>query len=163
MAFLPVANSAAKIPNTLIIAMRPLLSSLLRISSVYMLTPKGSPKLPGSLPSCSLHASSNAPQATNKTNMPNVALPLPSAPYVPVTASNHGSFRKGCPIAPMEAIMATRPCLISAALNLLKPRSSPSWVNPKGSKYPKGSTAPSCAAGSKGLGADGAASANKVS
>ena len=41
IASLPVAHSAAKIPSTEIIAIRPLLSSFILISSLYIWTPKG--------------------------------------------------------------------------------------------------------------------------
>ena len=41
MASLPVAISAAKMPRTEIMAMRPLFSSFILISSLYMFTPKG--------------------------------------------------------------------------------------------------------------------------
>mmetsp|Transcript_136562 Transcript_136562/g.424284 ORF Transcript_136562/g.424284 Transcript_136562/m.424284 type:complete len:146 (-) Transcript_136562:34-471(-) len=70
MASLPVANSAAQMPRTLIMAMRPLLISLARISSVYIFRPKGSPKLPGSLASFSRHANSRMLQANEEDDTP---------------------------------------------------------------------------------------------
>mmetsp|Transcript_41336 Transcript_41336/g.97104 ORF Transcript_41336/g.97104 Transcript_41336/m.97104 type:complete len:248 (+) Transcript_41336:715-1458(+) len=161
MAFFPVTISAAKMPRTLIMAIRPLLISLLRISSLYMSMPKGSPKLPGSRSSSCLHTSSMMPLAIKRMNSPKVTLPLARAPKVPDAfgKSKIGNLKKGWPIAPMDAIIATRPCLISAARSLLKPFSSPTLVKPRGSKKPSGSTAPICAAGSNGGGATGSSGA----
>eukprot|EP00438_Fugacium_kawagutii_P007941 Skav203723 [mRNA] locus=scaffold259:609942:612273:+ [translate_table: standard] len=52
----------------------------------------------------------------------------------------------------MDAIIATLPCLISETRNFLKPCSSPTAVNPNGSKNPKGSVAPNCSDGWNGGG-----------
>mmetsp|Transcript_1162 Transcript_1162/g.1629 ORF Transcript_1162/g.1629 Transcript_1162/m.1629 type:complete len:225 (-) Transcript_1162:525-1199(-) len=81
-----------------------------------------------------------------------------SAPKVPSTFSHPGILTKCWTTAPTEAIMATRPCLISAERNFQKPLSSPTLQKPSGSKNPKGATAPGCSAGSKGGGGGGASS-----
>mmetsp|Transcript_136569 Transcript_136569/g.424306 ORF Transcript_136569/g.424306 Transcript_136569/m.424306 type:complete len:204 (-) Transcript_136569:369-980(-) len=156
MASLPVANSAAQMPRALIMAMRPLLISLARISSVYIFKPKGSPKLPGSLASLSRHANSRRPQATKRMTPPSTPSPVFMAPKVPRTPSKPGTLRKCCPMAPMEAIMATRPCFNSAARKSRKPASSPTSQRLSGSKYPMGSSAPICSEGWKGGGGGGA-------
>ena len=59
--------------------------------------------------------------------------------------------------APAAAIIATRPCLISAERSLRKPSRSPTLVKPSGSKKPRGAIAPTCLAGSNGGGGGGAA------
>mmetsp|Transcript_122471 Transcript_122471/g.183110 ORF Transcript_122471/g.183110 Transcript_122471/m.183110 type:complete len:309 (+) Transcript_122471:1276-2202(+) len=155
MASLPVTISAAKIPNTQIMANRPLLISLLRMSSVYIFTPKGSPKLPGSFPSCSRHASSMTADAMNRPSMPKTPSPVAIAPKPAGVFSKPGNLRKCWPSRPTEAIMATRPCFSSAARNLLNPPSSPTLQNPRGSKYPSGAKAPTSLAGLNGGGGGG--------
>merc|ERR1740129_487941 len=94
-------------------------------------------------------------------------------PYVPgaeVTAdspagtfSKPGNFTRCCTTAPRAAIIATRPCLISAARKLLNPSLSPTLENPAGSKKPKGAIAPTCFAGSNGGGGGGVSSASSAS
>merc|ERR1719346_590262 len=155
MASLPVASSAAKMPMTQIMAKRPLLISLVRISSLYILTPKGSPKLPGSLPSSSLQASSKNAVAKKSTVKPRTPSPVPMAPKPAGVLSKPGSLTKCWPSRPTEAIMATRPCFSSEARNLLKPSSSPTIVKPSGSKKPSGAMAPICSLGWNGGGGGG--------
>merc|ERR1712072_355358 len=76
--------------------------------------------------------------------------------------SNPGNLMKCWPTKPMEAIMATRPCLISEARNLLKPFSSPTVVKFSGSKKPRGATAPICSEGANGGGGGGASASAKA-
>jgi len=94
MASLPVAISAAKMPSTQIMAKRPLLISLVRISSVYILTPKGSPKLPGSLFASSLHASSSTAHITAIAVKPNTPSPVPMAAKPAGAFSKPGNLMK---------------------------------------------------------------------
>mmetsp|Transcript_90184 Transcript_90184/g.250552 ORF Transcript_90184/g.250552 Transcript_90184/m.250552 type:complete len:252 (+) Transcript_90184:186-941(+) len=144
-------------PSTEIMAKRPLLSSLLRISESYMPTPKGSPKLPGSFFGSCVHTSSMTPLQAKMAPKPTWPTRVPRAPMPAGTASAPGSLRKCCPTRPTDAIMATRPCLSSALRRTWKPCLSPTLVNPRGSKKPSGAIAPICSAGSKGFGGGGAA------
>merc|ERR1719414_2429989 len=155
IASLPVAISAAKMPSTLIMAMRPLLISLLRMSSLYMSMPNGLPKLPGSLLESSRQASSRNAESTNRPKKPKTPSPVPRAPRPAGVFSKPGNLMKCWPTRPMDAIIATRPCFNSEARNLLKPFSSPTDVKPSGSKNPSGIKAPICSAGWKGGGGGG--------
>jgi len=89
---------------------------------------------------------------------PKTPSPLAITPKVPFAFSNPGKRMKCWPTAPIDAIIATRPCLISADRSFLKPASSPTVQKPRGSKKPKGGTAPGCSAGLKGGGAATSAS-----
>mmetsp|Transcript_38767 Transcript_38767/g.78214 ORF Transcript_38767/g.78214 Transcript_38767/m.78214 type:complete len:251 (-) Transcript_38767:18-770(-) len=147
-----------KMPNTQIMAKRPLLISLLRISSSYIFRPNGSPKLPGLTPSLSRQANSRTPERRKTPKKPMTPSPVPMAPKPAGVLSNPGNLRKCWPKRPTDAIMATRPCLSSDARSLSKPRSSPTFVNSRGSKKPRGAVAPTCSDGWKGGGGGGTAS-----
>jgi len=90
---------------------------------------------------------------------PKTPSPLAITPKVPFAFSNPGKRMKCWPTAPIDAIIATRPCLISADRSFLKPASSPTLQKPSGSKKPKGGTAPGCSAGLKSGGAGASVSA----
>mmetsp|Transcript_38766 Transcript_38766/g.78212 ORF Transcript_38766/g.78212 Transcript_38766/m.78212 type:complete len:249 (-) Transcript_38766:18-764(-) len=145
-------------PSTQIMAKRPLLISLVRISSLYMLMPSGSPKSPGLAPSLSRQASSRTPDNKKRPKKPMTPSPVPMALRPAGVFSKPGNLMKCWPSRPTDAIIATRPCLSSDERSLLKPASSPTFVKPSGSKKPRGSVAPNCSDGWKGGGGGGTAS-----
>mmetsp|Transcript_38769 Transcript_38769/g.78218 ORF Transcript_38769/g.78218 Transcript_38769/m.78218 type:complete len:291 (-) Transcript_38769:18-890(-) len=158
IASLPEASSAKKMPSTQIMAKRPLLISLLRMSVSYILKPSGSPKLPGMPPSFSRQSNSMTPESQKTPKKPMAPSAVPMAPRPAGVFSKPGNLMKCWPRRPTDAIIATRPCLISEARNLSKPCSSPTFVNPSGSKKPRGAVAPTCSDGWKGGGGGGTAS-----
>mmetsp|Transcript_143541 Transcript_143541/g.202971 ORF Transcript_143541/g.202971 Transcript_143541/m.202971 type:complete len:202 (+) Transcript_143541:319-924(+) len=136
-------------------AMRPLFSSLVRISEVNWFHLKGSPKFPGSF--TGFHVTASWPAIKKKrSEKPSKPLGLLRAANPLGTSSKPGNLTKVANKDPVAAIMANRPCLISAARRCLKPVESPGKVmrplllKPSGSKKPKGATAPGCSWGSKG-------------
>jgi len=74
-------------------AMRPLLISLFRMSSVYCPSPAGSPKFPGSFEASSLHRpSSTAPAIRKSAAKPYVPGAVVTAAKPAGTPSKPGSF-----------------------------------------------------------------------
>mmetsp|Transcript_52668 Transcript_52668/g.135945 ORF Transcript_52668/g.135945 Transcript_52668/m.135945 type:complete len:266 (-) Transcript_52668:6-803(-) len=146
-------------PRAANMAKRPLLSSLLRMSTSYMPRPAGSPKLPGSLlgSSCQTWVS-RKPERPKSTTKPMPPWTVVRAPMPAGTSSKPGNLTAGWTTAPREAIIATRACFSSAARRLRKPASSPVLQKPRGSKKPRGARAPTCLDGSKGGGGGGASS-----
>mmetsp|Transcript_62677 Transcript_62677/g.164423 ORF Transcript_62677/g.164423 Transcript_62677/m.164423 type:complete len:240 (+) Transcript_62677:206-925(+) len=124
--------------------------------------PRGSPKSPGSFSSFSVHQTvSSQPQTRARAIMPYLPLPVQAADTPLCSKSKKMGILPECWItAPAAAIIATRPCLISAARSLRKPSLSPTFEKPSGSKKPRGAVTPTCLAGSKGGGGGGATSSS---
>ena len=95
MASCPLAISAAKIPRTEIIAMRPLFNSLVLISSLYIWRPNGSPKLPGSFVplGSSLHTFSKQPDTRKRAKRPITPSSLPRMEKPEGKFSKPGNFQ----------------------------------------------------------------------
>mmetsp|Transcript_34190 Transcript_34190/g.86479 ORF Transcript_34190/g.86479 Transcript_34190/m.86479 type:complete len:406 (+) Transcript_34190:282-1499(+) len=135
-ASLPVANSAAIMPVTAIIAKRPLLNSWLRSSSLVSRGASG-------------FCNSSTSKKLDKMMSPKIpAAPLGvAAAKIPEgTFSKPGILTKCCRSKLVEANIATLPCLSSIFRYFSK--SSLSFENPSGSKKPSGGIAPTWAAGS---------------